>query len=393
MNTIEQRAQRAMKRVNALGFTKGGAGGKPMTIDQARELIAAEEGFRNWHVLHAQQGATTSQAPAKGGGHQVAEQLADKPIGLAWVDRLIEDYGQDGIHGVGLGGALQAMRKHWADHFAEGHAPRILMDDLESLIDHLRDVRVTLSHWVHDEQMREEGSTDSYVLLHDEPDGWAVYTQGGNFFLREDGADGARWFRRVLIDQPLLNVANERFFVHVEGRERVAPVDRAAFEFFAGLVKCTLLSHEEFMATQMELRYGLEHPIHDREAWSWEVQQGDTRLGYWAWVVHELIARLDEDSEESSLSGEQAFAPFVTGEWGHLFGPGSSETIVRFVADIEKEEIVALQAQTSRGWVACNAREIADVADSLFNANEEVLLQPKEHGLDRCIDLPDWACS
>lgn len=47
---INRRAEKVMNKVNVLGFTKNG---KPMVIDQAREVIAAEEGCRNWHVLQA----------------------------------------------------------------------------------------------------------------------------------------------------------------------------------------------------------------------------------------------------------------------------------------------------------------------------------------------------
>lgn len=48
---LKKRAQRLADRLNAMGFTKNG---KPLVIDQAFELVAAEEGFRNQHVLRAQ---------------------------------------------------------------------------------------------------------------------------------------------------------------------------------------------------------------------------------------------------------------------------------------------------------------------------------------------------
>lgn len=47
---LKARAQRIANRLNALGFTKGG---QPMVIDQAYELVAAEEGYRNQHALRA----------------------------------------------------------------------------------------------------------------------------------------------------------------------------------------------------------------------------------------------------------------------------------------------------------------------------------------------------
>lgn len=47
---LKSRAQELVKRLNALGFSKEG---KPLVIDQAYELIAAEEGYRNQHELRA----------------------------------------------------------------------------------------------------------------------------------------------------------------------------------------------------------------------------------------------------------------------------------------------------------------------------------------------------
>lgn len=50
MNAVQLkvRASRLMNRLASLGFTKNGA---PMVIDQAYELVAAEDGFRNQHIL------------------------------------------------------------------------------------------------------------------------------------------------------------------------------------------------------------------------------------------------------------------------------------------------------------------------------------------------------
>lgn len=45
---LKNRATNLMNRLNAMGFLKDG---KPMVIDQAFELVASEEGYRNQHVL------------------------------------------------------------------------------------------------------------------------------------------------------------------------------------------------------------------------------------------------------------------------------------------------------------------------------------------------------
>ena len=40
-----------------------------------------------------------------------------------------------------------------------------------------------------------------------------------------------------------------------------------------------------------------KHPDHPVEDWTYEVANGDTRLGYWEWVENMITFR-EEDSEE-----------------------------------------------------------------------------------------------
>lgn len=77
--------------------------------------------------------------------------------------------------------------------------------------------------------------------------------------------------------------------------------------------------------------------------------------------------------------------------WGHLFGPGSSETDVRFVYDRKTERIIAMQAQNAWKWVDCSAAETADVEDSLKTANHEALEDPEAWDLEETDELPAWA--
>ena len=62
IETINTRAQRIADKIAALGFTKNE---KPMVIDQAREIVAAEEGYRNWHTLHASIAKAPTTKPAQ----------------------------------------------------------------------------------------------------------------------------------------------------------------------------------------------------------------------------------------------------------------------------------------------------------------------------------------
>lgn len=41
-------------------------------------------------------------------------------------------------------------------------------------------------------------------------------------------------------------------------------------------------------AGQLEVRYVNEHPRHQKTDWSQEVQNDDTKLGYWDWVIHQV---------------------------------------------------------------------------------------------------------
>jgi hypothetical protein len=47
---LKSRAERLATRLNEMGFTKNG---KPLVVDHAFELVAAEEGFRNQHILRS----------------------------------------------------------------------------------------------------------------------------------------------------------------------------------------------------------------------------------------------------------------------------------------------------------------------------------------------------
>lgn len=40
---------------------------------------------------------------------------------------------------------------------------------------------------------------------------------------------------------------------------------------------------------QLEVKYSqCDHPDHIREDWRNDVSQGDTNLGYWEWVLHQV---------------------------------------------------------------------------------------------------------
>ncbi|MDC6180044.1 hypothetical protein [Ralstonia solanacearum] len=78
------------------------------------------------------------------------------------------------------------------------------------------------------------------------------------------------------------------------------------------------------------------------------------------------------------------------GNWAHLFGPGRTETACRIVVDIENNALVAAQAFGGMRWFELSAGEKADLAESLFEAND-VSNAPGDFDLVAINSLPYWA--
>jgi hypothetical protein len=77
--------------------------------------------------------------------------------------------------------------------------------------------------------------------------------------------------------------------------------------------------------------------------------------------------------------------------WGHIFSEGDAERerVTRFVFDSEASALIHLDVY--RGSViAATDVEIADVEDSLKNANIEALENPEDWGLIGSDTLPPW---
>ena len=79
--------------------------------------------------------------------------------------------------------------------------------------------------------------------------------------------------------------------------------------------------------------------------------------------------------------------------WGHIFeeaGGRICERHCRFVYDTEDEAIIHLEIRRGNAWQSATDDEMADVEDSLKNANPEAIEDPDSHGLRVTNDLPDW---
>lgn len=97
-----------------------------------------------------------------------------------------------------------------------------------------------------------------------------------------------------------------------------------------------------------------------------------------------------EAIEEALKAAGKKAGLFVTSGWGHIF-EGIGERTVRFVFDRTKEKIIKLQIADGRLWRDATAAQLADVEDSLINANEEALEDPFAYSLTPVDELPDWA--
>jgi hypothetical protein len=101
-----------------------------------------------------------------------------------------------------------------------------------------------------------------------------------------------------------------------------------------------------------------------------------------------VFVELEDTKEvESSDPDSPEYARYlVAGSWGHCF-VGSKEPMVSFVFDRKVKHITYMLV----GDELAHRDEMADVEDSLLNANEEALDDPKGWGLEEMDQLPPWA--
>lgn len=64
---------------------------------------------------------------------RVGEQTVNAHPALKIIQDVVHNFDGAGIFSIGANAALAAMAPHWASHLAEGHAPRIISEDLDEL--------------------------------------------------------------------------------------------------------------------------------------------------------------------------------------------------------------------------------------------------------------------
>ncbi|GEM_PF-6998102 len=86
------------------------------------------------------------------------------------------------------------------------------------------------------------------------------------------------------------------------------------------------------------------------------------------------------------------------GYWGHIFDEKQGEVMTEWVYDTQEEQLIGALVASDRSpklasWQEATADELADLEDSIKNANSDALEKPEDWGLTYTDELPDYAPS
>lgn len=120
---------------------------------------------------------------------------------------------------------------------------------------------------------------------------------------------------------------------------------------------------------------------------AWEVMPQEARIQF-------LQSETVSEHVKVWVADEIQKLPFIHGQWGHIFGPGKRETMVRFVVDCAEKKVLAMQVKDGPcelDWVDANGQQVSHLEDSVLNANEMCLQDPESYGLEFAYVPPGWA--
>lgn len=265
--TAYARANKLLKRALNLGIGKNG---KPLNLDQAVELVAAEEGFRNRHAMDAKlKAGAKAGTPTKG---DVKDQAGAEQM---W---------QSLVH-------MQGWNEHSQMFYLEGFIrDRALMADF---VEHVKRfaseacVAAALSgdfSEIYDQVVELLSANDYHVNVSDlgayygeQPDGYPTED-----FVSEEAA----WFE-LFCRVGQLSGLDGAAFANLSAEQQLTMVRKTLAD-----VRKNAMS--EAIAA-LEARWGFEHPYYDRADWQHDASEGNTKLGYWEWVQHAIDSNGGED--------------------------------------------------------------------------------------------------
>lgn len=85
---------------------------------------------------------------------------------------------------------------------------------------------------------------------------------------------------------------------------------------------------------------------------------------------------------------------YISGIWSHLFKDDQGERTTRILIDATSQKLIRMDIQANRAindsFRQASRDEMADVEDSLVNANSELFDMPDDYGLELTNALPEW---
>lgn len=245
---IYARAEKLLARALELGISKRG---KPLNRDQAVELVSAEEGFRNRHVMDAAlKSAAALPYPAR-------EPVVDGSAEHMW-RRLVQTQDwNEASQIIHLEGFIRD-RGLLADFTVYAKRAAAMLTDAINLFE-AEGYRVRTSHF-----------NGSY---------WE--SPSGDEASDDFSSDEEAWLDLFRITG-LKSGLDAHAFNQLSAPEQLNLV-RLVLEADRGdaMRQATIA---------LESKWGFEHPQYPRDTWSQEASAGDTKLGYWEWVQHTFEA-------------------------------------------------------------------------------------------------------
>lgn len=253
---IYARADKLLARAHELGLSKRG---KPLKRDQAVELVSAEEGFRNRHVMAAV--LKSASVPAR-------EHSVDASAEHIW-RRLVHTQGWNEasqiIHLEGFirdQGLMTDFSKYAKRAAADECTEAALCGEFADICDQVIGLLESHGYSVQNSDLSgfywEDSNDEASEDFSSEDAAWFdLFCQLG----RKSGLDGDAFSclpsadQLKLVEQVLVN-------------ERKGAMSKAT--------------------ATLEKKWGFEHPHYDRADWQHDVSEGNSRLGYWEWVQHAL---------------------------------------------------------------------------------------------------------
>lgn len=382
---IETRAKRIMSKATALGFTKNGT---PMVIDQAREIVAAEEGHRNWHALRASlETQREAQTPDAGVLLQLVRDLVtwaehtggwEAPV---WdrARRLVDNSKE----------ASEAILQPGEYVLAEGHeAVWVTVDNLSA---HLRRTDEGLSMSIYPlGQKDSESLAETFAFFNEGPDldskGWDLIEAHGDVVELQ-----------LQRDDEVGKFANDdEVWAHVIREAHKDPDSEAA----KALTRIYLESPAEYRRLVdfdkaherlLPARTSAGHPVDLAEVAEWVGMHyaknfdSESPSQRQTWIDRFMLANADEDR----------FAYYLVSEdWSHLFSPRKEER-TRWVLKLGGSDeglVIAQVYDEKRGWTTLSRDAKDDLQESVYdNQVPETWQTAWSSEVRPTLWLPDWA--